>query len=44
MQLEARIPVRIDFGGPWTDTPEFYESEAAERTCHTYRTVDGIRW
>lgn len=27
MKLEARIPVRIDFGGPWTDTPEFYENE-----------------
>lgn len=27
MKLEARIPVRIDFGGPWTDTPEFYEDE-----------------
>ena len=27
MKLEAHIPVRIDFGGPWTDTPEFYENE-----------------
>ncbi|HID05712.1 MAG TPA: hypothetical protein EYP10_01040 [Armatimonadetes bacterium] len=27
MRVEARIPVRIDFGGPWTDTPEFYEQE-----------------
>jgi len=27
MKIEARIPVRIDFGGPWTDTPEFYENE-----------------
>lgn len=27
MRIEARIPVRIDFGGPWTDTPEFYENE-----------------
>ena len=27
MRVEARIPVRIDFGGPWTDTPEFYENE-----------------
>ncbi|HIE51650.1 MAG TPA: hypothetical protein EYP85_07800 [Armatimonadetes bacterium] len=27
MKVEARIPVRIDFGGPWTDTPEFYENE-----------------
>lgn len=27
MQVRARIPVRIDFGGPWTDTPEFYENE-----------------
>ena len=27
MRIEARIPVRIDFGGSWTDTPEFYENE-----------------
>jgi D-glycero-alpha-D-manno-heptose-7-phosphate kinase len=27
LRVEARIPVRIDFGGPWTDTPEFYENE-----------------
>jgi D-glycero-alpha-D-manno-heptose-7-phosphate kinase len=27
MQVHAHIPVRIDFGGPWTDTPEFYENE-----------------
>jgi len=27
LRIEARIPVRIDFGGPWTDTPEFYENE-----------------
>lgn len=27
LRIEARIPIRIDFGGPWTDTPEFYENE-----------------
>lgn len=27
MRIEACIPIRIDFGGPWTDTPEFYENE-----------------